>query len=102
MNMGMWMAQGKLKSKEDVYVGIENFHDTFKRLFTGEKKGKLVLKVLEELQNDVSEDSGDAEVFRKLMKDILSVTGMFNGLLEKAIKADEHWLLSNFTRLIKK
>jgi len=48
MNMGMWMAQGKLKSKEDIYVGIENFHDTFKRLFTGEKKGKLVLKVLEE------------------------------------------------------
>ncbi len=48
MNMGMWMAQGKLKSKEDVYDGIENFHSTFERLFTGEKKGKLVLKVLEE------------------------------------------------------
>lgn len=47
MNMGMWMAQGKLKSKEDVYEGIENFHDTFQRLFSGDKKGKLVLKVLE-------------------------------------------------------
>lgn len=47
MEMGMWMAQGKLKSKEDIYNGIENFHDTFKRLFTGEKKGKLVLKIKE-------------------------------------------------------
>lgn len=47
-NMGMWMAQGKLKSKEDIYDGIENFHSTFERLFTGEKKGKLVLKVLED------------------------------------------------------
>ncbi|MEO1434088.1 MAG: NADP-dependent oxidoreductase, partial [Bacteroidota bacterium] len=47
MEMGMWMAQGKLKSKEDVYEGIDNFYDTFKRLFTGEKKGKLVLKVLD-------------------------------------------------------
>ena len=47
MEMGMWMAQGKLKSKEDIYHGIENFHDTFKRLFTGEKKGKLVLKIKE-------------------------------------------------------
>ncbi len=47
MNMGKWMAEGKLKSKEDVYEGIENFHSTFERLFTGEKKGKLVLKVLE-------------------------------------------------------
>lgn len=46
--MGMWMAQGKLKSREDVYEGIENFHETFKRLFTGEKRGKLVLKVLED------------------------------------------------------
>jgi len=48
MEMGMWMAQGKLKSKEDVYEGIDNFYDTFKRLFSGEKMGKLVLKVLED------------------------------------------------------
>lgn len=46
--MGLWMMQGKLKSKEDIYNGIENFEDTYHRLFTGEKKGKLVLKVLED------------------------------------------------------
>jgi len=46
--MGTWMAQGKLKSKEDIYEGIENFPDTFTRLFSGEKMGKLVLKVIEE------------------------------------------------------
>lgn len=45
--MGLWMSQGKLKSKEDVYEGIENFYDTFLRLFSGEKLGKLVLKVSE-------------------------------------------------------
>lgn len=45
MEMGMWMAQGKLKSREDVYEGIENFYDTFQRLFTGQKMGKLILKV---------------------------------------------------------
>lgn len=44
--MGQWMAEGKLKSREDVYDGIENFYDTFKRLFSGEKKGKLVLKLI--------------------------------------------------------
>lgn len=48
MEMGQWMAQGKLKSREDIYEGIENFRETFMRLFTGEKMGKLVLKVLEE------------------------------------------------------
>ncbi len=46
-NMGMWMQQGKLKSKSAIYNGIENFQETYNRLFTGEKKGKLVLKVIE-------------------------------------------------------
>jgi len=45
--MSTWIQQGKLKSREDIYEGIENFPDTFKRLFTGDKKGKLILKVLE-------------------------------------------------------
>jgi len=46
--LGQWMMAGKLKSKEDIYEGIENFYETFTRLFTGQKKGKLVLKVLED------------------------------------------------------
>lgn len=44
--MAQWMQQGKLKSKEDVYEGIENFYETFKRLFSGDKQGKLILKVI--------------------------------------------------------
>lgn len=40
-----WYKQGKLKSREDIYEGLENFHETFLRLFSGEKMGKLVLKV---------------------------------------------------------
>ncbi|MEM9921710.1 MAG: NADP-dependent oxidoreductase [Bacteroidota bacterium] len=45
MEMGQWMAAGKLKSKEDIYEGIENFRETFLRLFSGDKMGKLVLKL---------------------------------------------------------
>lgn len=48
MQMGQWIMEGKLKSREDIYEGIENFYDTFLRLFSGEKKGKLILKVIEE------------------------------------------------------
>ena len=46
--LGAWLAQGKLKTRESVYEGIENFPEVFDRLFTGDKQGKLVLKVLEE------------------------------------------------------
>jgi NADPH-dependent curcumin reductase CurA len=45
--MAIWMQEGKLKSKEDIYEGIENFHETYNRLFSGDKKGKLILKVIE-------------------------------------------------------
>ncbi len=48
MEMAGWMLAGQLKTKEDVYEGIENFHETFLRLFSGKKLGKLVLKVNEE------------------------------------------------------
>ena len=47
-DMGKWMAEGKLKAREDVYEGIENFPETYNRLFSGEKLGKLVLMVIED------------------------------------------------------
>ncbi len=43
--MGGWIAQGKLKTREDVVVGLETFPDTFMKLFTGANNGKLVLQV---------------------------------------------------------
>jgi len=44
-DMAGWLAAGQLQSREDIYEGIENFHETFLRLFSGDKMGKLVLKV---------------------------------------------------------
>ena len=43
--MGQWMAEGKLKSREDVVQGIETFPETLLKLFNGENFGKLVLQV---------------------------------------------------------
>ena len=40
-----WILEGRLLAKEDVYHGIENFHDVFLKLFNGEKIGKLILKI---------------------------------------------------------
>lgn len=46
--MGGWLASGQLKSREDIYEGIENFRETFLRLFSGQKLGKLVLQLQDE------------------------------------------------------
>jgi NADPH-dependent curcumin reductase len=43
--MAGWLAAGRLKTREDIAVGLESFPDTLLRLFRGENTGKLVLKL---------------------------------------------------------
>ena len=43
--MAGWMAAGKLKSRERIVEGFENFPETLLKLLTDENLGKLVLKV---------------------------------------------------------
>lgn len=46
--MAGWMAQGKLKTREDIVAGLDTFPETLLKLFKGENTGKLVLKVADE------------------------------------------------------
>ena len=46
--MGGWYATGRLKSREHVEEGLENFPETLLKLFSGENTGKLVLKIASE------------------------------------------------------
>ncbi len=43
--MAQYLKDGRMKSKEDVVQGLENFPETLIKLFTGENFGKLVLQV---------------------------------------------------------
>jgi NADPH-dependent curcumin reductase len=43
--MAAYLKDGRMKSKEDVVSGIENFPNTLLKLFNGENFGKLVLKL---------------------------------------------------------
>ena len=40
-----WVMEGKLHHREDIQKGIENCPQTLNRLFTGENKGKQLLKI---------------------------------------------------------
>jgi NADPH-dependent curcumin reductase len=40
-----WMQAGKLKSREQIEEGLQNFPEVLLKLFTGENFGKLVLKL---------------------------------------------------------
>ena len=43
--MASYLKSGRMKSKEDIVVGLENFPEALNKLFTGENFGKLVLQV---------------------------------------------------------
>ena len=43
--MAGYLAEGKMKSKEDVVEGLQTFPETLLKLFNGENFGKLVLQV---------------------------------------------------------
>lgn len=43
--MGAWLAEGRLKSREDIVQGLETFPETLNKLFTGENFGKLLIQV---------------------------------------------------------
>ena len=42
-----YLRDGKMKSKEDVVVGLDTFPESLLKLFNGENFGKLVLQVAE-------------------------------------------------------
>jgi NADPH-dependent curcumin reductase len=43
--LAAWLADGKLRSREDIVEGLETFPDTLNEFFTGENIGKLMIKV---------------------------------------------------------
>ena len=40
-----WIEDGKITVNEDIYEGIDNFRSIFLKLFSGDKMGKLILKI---------------------------------------------------------
>jgi DNA-binding transcriptional regulator GbsR (MarR family) len=89
--------------RKEFFVADKDIWELFKQITKERKKREIepVLKVLEDLQQ-VDDTTEEGEQFKKVLGDLSTVTTKVNNLLEKAVKADEHWLLSNFTKMIKK
>ena len=47
--MESWLREGRMRHREDIGVGLENFIPTFHKLFRGENLGKLLLQVRQDV-----------------------------------------------------
>ena len=45
MQLAQWIGEGRLVFQEDIQEGLENAPETLKRLFSGQNKGKQLLKI---------------------------------------------------------
>lgn len=89
--------------RKEFFVADKDIWELFKQITKERKRREIepVLKVLAELQQ-IDDNSNEANEFKQVLNNLSTVTTTVNGILDKAIKADEHWLLSNFTKIIKK
>jgi NADPH-dependent curcumin reductase CurA len=47
LQLGQWVQEGRIRYAEDIVDGLENAPAAFRRLFSGENTGKLIVKVAE-------------------------------------------------------
>ena len=47
-DLGKWIAEGKIKYKNDLVPGLENASSANKKLFAGENHGKIIVQISEE------------------------------------------------------
>jgi NADPH-dependent curcumin reductase CurA len=48
LQLGQWVQEGRIRYAEDVVEGLENTPTAFRKLFTGENTGKLIVRVAPE------------------------------------------------------
>ncbi len=103
IDWGIVQKEFVVGERKEFFIAIKDIWELFKQIAKERKKREIepVIKVLNELQ-DINDDSEEGKEFKKVLADLSKVTTTVNNILEKSIRADEHWLLSNFTKMVKK
>ncbi|MCL4152791.1 UNVERIFIED_CONTAM: hypothetical protein GTU68_014645 [Idotea baltica] len=103
IDWGIVQKEFVVGERKEFFIAIKDIWELFKQIAKERKKREIepVIKILNELQ-EVNDTTEEGEEFKKVLTDLSKVTTTVNTILDKAIKADEHWLLSSFTKMVKK
>ena len=102
IDWGIVQKELVIGERKEFFIATKDIWELFKQITKERKRREVepVLKVLAELQ-EIEDDSEEALEFKKVLNNLSKVTTTVNNILDKTIKADEHWLLSNFTKIVK-
>ncbi len=94
----------KLKSGErkEFFVAEKDMWVVIRQIITHRKKKELepMIKVLDEISS-VQSNSEESEAFCKVIRDIQLFSSKADSTLDTLIKADSHWFVGTFMKMIK-
>lgn len=102
MNWGIVKKELIKGDRKEYFFAERDMWFLFKQLVKERKRREIepVLDSISELKN-IDESSDEALQFVSLMNEMENVTGKVFGLMDVAIKSDDHWLVGKITNLLK-
>lgn len=104
IDWGLVTKLHKSGERKEFFVAEKDMWKVFKQVAKERRKREMepVLKVLEEV-SAVNGDKRDRKIktFTQTVNDIKTITAKADKTLETLIKADEHWFMGTFMKMIK-
>ena len=102
MDWGLVYKELRPGDRKEYIIGEKDMWKVVRQIIINRKKKELepMLKVLDEISG-VKEDCDEAVALAKAINDIKMFSSKADSTLDKLIKADSHWFVGTFMKMIK-
>ena len=102
MDWGLVYKELRPGDRKEYFIGEKDMWKVVRQIIINRKKKELepMLKVLDEISG-VKEDCDEAVALAKAINDIKMFSSKADSTLDKLIKADSHWFVGTFMKMIK-
>ncbi len=103
IDWGLVFKELKPGERKEFFVAEKDMWEVIRQVIVQRKKKELepIIKVLNEVGQIESETGPDVEEFEKVIRDISLFATKADSTLDSLIKADQHWFVGTFMKMIK-
>ena len=103
IDWGLVFKEFKPGERKEYFYAEKDLWTVMKQIAKERRKREIIpiRDVLAEVSIAQVGDSADGKEFKKVTKDIDSITSKFDGLIEMASKSDKNWFLKILSKLVK-